>query len=63
MMQGLEMVAEELGRDLSTLVSGEDYEDAILSYDWRRHRSSGIPQSPMDGHGRLYIFNVLKKAK
>jgi len=61
MMQGLQLAAEELGRDLTTLVSGEDYEDEILSYDMRNHRSSGVPKSVMDGHGRLYILKVLKK--
>jgi hypothetical protein len=61
MMQGLQIVAEELGRDLATLVSGEDYDDAILAYDWRTHRSSGVPKSFTDGHGRLYIWRAIKK--
>jgi len=61
MMQSLQLAAEELGRDLTTLVSGEDYEDEILSYDLRTHRSSGVPKSVMDGHGRLYILKVIKK--
>jgi len=61
MMQSLQLVADELGRDPATLVSGEDYEDEILSYDLRTHRSSGIPKSVMDGHGRLYIIKILKK--
>jgi hypothetical protein len=60
MMQSLQLVAEELGRDLETLVSGVDYEDEILSYDLRTHRSSGVPKSVMDGHGRLCIVKVLK---
>ena len=61
MMQGLQLAADEIGRDLTTLVSGEDYEDEILSYDMRNHRSSGVPKSVMDGHGRLYIIKVRKK--
>lgn len=61
MMQSLQLVAEELGRDMATLVSGVDYEDEILSYDLRTHRSSGVPKSVMDGHGRLCIVKVLKK--
>jgi hypothetical protein len=61
MMQSLQLVAEELGRDMTTLVSGVDYEDEILSYDLRTHRSSGVPKSVMDGHGRLCIVKVIKK--
>ena len=61
MMQSLQLAAEELGRDPTTLVSGEDYEDEILSYDLRTHRSTGVPKSVMDGHGRLYILKVIKK--
>ena len=61
MMQSLQLVAEELCRDLTTLVSGEDYEDEILSYDMRTHRSSGVPKSVMDGHGRLCILKVIRK--
>ncbi len=61
MMQGLQGAAEELGKDLATLASGEDYQDAILSYDLRTHRSSGVPQGFMDGNGRLYIIKVIKK--
>lgn len=61
MMQSLQLVAEKLGKDLTTLVSGEDYVDEILSYDLRTHRSSGVPKSIMDGHGRLCILKVLKQ--
>jgi hypothetical protein len=60
MMQSLQLAAEELGRDSTTLEPGEDYEDEILSYDLRNHRSSGVPKSIMDGHGRLYILKMKK---
>jgi hypothetical protein len=46
---------------VSDLVPGEDYDDAVLSYDWRRHRSPGISKGFMDGYGRLYILKVKQK--
>lgn len=61
MMQGLQVAAEELGKDPATLVSGRDYQDEILSYDLRIHRSPGVPQGFMDGNGRLYIIKVIKE--
>ncbi len=60
MMQGLDMAAAELSKDSTDLVAGEDYEDIILSYDWRTHRSAGVPKGFMDGHGRLYVIKVIK---
>ncbi len=61
MMQGLQIVAEELGKDPATLVSGEDYQDAILSYDPKLHKCLGPAKNFVDGHGRLYILKVIKK--
>ncbi len=61
MMQALGMAADRLSKDLSEMVPGEDYEDAILSYDWRTHRSSGISTGFMDGSGRLYVVKAIKK--
>jgi len=61
MIQALGMVAEKLSKDLSDLVAGEDYEDAVLSYDWRTHRSPGISKGFMDGYGRLYVIRVKQK--
>ena len=61
MMQALGIAAEKLSKDMSDLVAGEDYEDAVLNYDWRTHRSSGISRGFMDGNGRLYIIKVKQK--
>jgi hypothetical protein len=58
MTQALSVAAERLSKDISELVVGEDYEDAILSYDWRTHRSPGISRGFMDGYGRLYVIKV-----
>jgi hypothetical protein len=61
MMQALGIAAEKLSKDMSDLAAGEDYEDALLSYDWRTHRSPGISKGFMDGYGRLYIIKVKQK--
>ena len=62
MMQALEMAAQRLSKDVSQLVAGEDYEDAIVNYDVRTHRSTGISRGFMDGYGRLYFLKVKQKA-
>jgi hypothetical protein len=62
MMQALGLAAERLSKDLTELVPGEDYEDAVVNYDVRTHRSTGISRGYMDGYGRLYMVKV-KKAK
>jgi hypothetical protein len=62
MMQVLGLAAGKLGKEVSDLVPGEDYDDAVLSYDWRRHRSPGVSKGFMDGYGRLYILKVKQKA-
>jgi hypothetical protein len=61
MMQALELLAADLSRDASELVAGEDFDDAILSYDWRTHRSSGEAKGFADRYGRLYIVKARKK--
>lgn len=60
MMQALSMAADQLSKDSSEMVAGQDYEDAVLSYDWRTHRSPGPPKGFMDGYGRLYIIKIKK---
>jgi len=55
MMQALGMVAEKLSKDISKMTAETDYEDAVLNYDFRSHRSTGISKGFMDGQGRLYI--------
>lgn len=61
LMQGLSWAAGTLGKDLGELASGEDYEDAVLSYDWRTHRSTGESTGYMDGYGRLVVVKAKKK--
>ncbi len=61
MMQGLQVAANLLSREVYELVAGEDYEEVILSYDWRTHRSKGEPKQFMDGCGRLYVIKIKKK--
>ena len=61
MMQGLTLAADRLSMDMSSMVPGEDYEDVVLSYDWRTHRSSGEASNIIDHSGRLYVIRVKKK--
>ena len=61
MLQTLGLAAQELSKDVSDMVAGEDYDDVILSYDVRTHRSSGEVKGFMDGHGRLYVLKVKRK--
>jgi len=62
MMQALEIAATKLSKDMSEMVPGEDYDDAVLNYDVRTHRSAGMSKGYMDGHGRLYVIRVKRKA-
>lgn len=62
-MQGLTLAAEKLSKDTIDMVAGEDYDDIVLSYNWRTHRSSGEAASFMDGAGRLYVIRYKKKEK
>ena len=61
MLQALNMAAERLSKDVSEMVPGEDYEEFVLSYDWRTHRSSGISRGFMDGSGSIYIVKARQK--
>jgi hypothetical protein len=60
MMQGLALAAARLSKDMTEMAAGIDYEDIVLSYDWRTHRSSGEAKNFMDGHGRLYVIKIKK---
>ncbi len=60
MMQGLGMAADRLGKDLTEMVAGEDYDEIVLNYDWRTHRSSGEAKGHLDRSGKLYIIKVKK---
>jgi hypothetical protein len=61
MVQALGLAAQELSKEVSDMIAGEDYDDVVLSYDWRTHRSSGEPRSFIDRHGRLYFIKGKKK--
>jgi hypothetical protein len=63
MMQGLELAAARLAKESSAMVAGVDYEDTVLSYNWRTHRSTGEPKGFMDGCGRLYFIKVTKSTE
>ncbi len=60
MMQGLTIAAERLSKDIGSIVAGEDYEDVVLHYDWRTHRSSGEAKHMVAGSGCLYVIRVKK---
>ncbi len=62
MVQALGEAAKHVSKSFSDLVAGEDYEDAILSYDWRTHQSAGPAKGFMDGYGRLYIVKWKPKS-
>lgn len=61
MVQGLQMAAEELDKDLDMLVAGEDYDDCVLRYDAQLHKCLGPAQNRLDRYGRLYVIKVKKK--
>ncbi len=61
MVQALSRVADAVAKDISDLAPGQDYEDAILNYDWRTHRSTGVSTGFMDGFGRIYIVKPKKQ--
>ena len=58
MAQALIMAADMLRKKVSDLDPESDYEDAVLSYDYRTHRSTGKVTGYMDGYGRLYMMRV-----
>ncbi len=59
-VQGLRVIADELGKDLEMLESGLDYVDCVLEYDVRRHQTMGPGSRYFDGYGRLYVIKTLK---
>jgi hypothetical protein len=61
MVQVLGMAADALSKRVTDLVPEADYTDAVLSYDWRTHRSYGVSQGFMDGYGRMYILKINKR--
>ena len=61
MLQALGLAAQELSKEVSDMIAGVDYDDVVLSYDLRTHRSSGEPRNFIDRHGRLYFIKVKKK--
>lgn len=62
MMQTLGLAAERLSKDISEMAGGLDYEDAVLNYDIRSHRSTGVSKGFMNGQGRLYIVKVKRRS-
>lgn len=58
MARALTMAADLLRKNVTDLDPDSDYEDAVLSYDWRNHRSIGEVKGFMDGYGRLYVVRV-----
>jgi hypothetical protein len=60
MIQALGLAAARLSKDSSDMIAGVDYEDTVLSYNWRTHRSTGEAKSFMDGCGRLYVIKAMK---
>lgn len=61
MVQGIELAAYRLSKQTGEMVSGEDYDDIILSYDWRTHRSVGEARGFADRSGRLYVIKIKNK--
>lgn len=61
MVQALGIAADTLSKRMEELLPDEDYTDAILSYDWRTHRSYGVSAGYMDGYGRMYILKVNRR--
>ncbi len=61
MAQALNWAADALGKSVGDLIPEVDYQDAILSYDWRTHSSTGISRGYMDRYGRLYVMKTSEK--
>ena len=61
MMQALDLAAQGLAKDASQMIAGEDYEDIVLSYNWRTHRSTGEAKGYMNGQSRLYVIKTKKQ--
>ncbi len=60
MAQALGMAAEKLSKNIWDLAPDDDYEEAIMRYDFRTHRSLGFDRGYADGYGRLYIIKIKK---
>lgn len=60
MVQGLQMVADELGKDLTMLDPDLDYEDSVLIYDLKHHASAGPAGNLIDGNARMYVIRSKK---
>ncbi len=61
MAQGLGMVADMLSKNIWDLTPEVDYQDAVMRYDFRTHRSAGLDSGFADGYGRLYIIKPKKQ--
>lgn len=62
MSQGLGLVADQLAKQVGELIPDDDYEDAVMRYDMRTHRSGGMERGFADGYGRMYFIKAKKKA-
>jgi hypothetical protein len=58
MMQALSMAAEKISKDISEMASGVDYDDVVISYDARNHRSTGPSRGFADRSGRMYVLKL-----
>jgi len=58
MMQALGMASAKVAKDISEMVAGVDFDDEILSYDIRNHRSTGPSRGFAERSGRLYVLKV-----
>ncbi len=61
MSLGLGLVADRLGKKVGELNPGQDYEDAVMRYDVRTHRSGGMDRGFADGLGRMYFIRIRTK--
>jgi hypothetical protein len=63
MAQALAAAAEILKKEIGDIAPDKDYQDVVLNYDWRNHRSTGVSHGYMDGSGKLYIMKVGKRTE
>ena len=61
MAYALGVAADSLAKEISELDPETDYQEAVLSYDWRTHRSAGVVHGYMDGYGRMYVMKINKR--
>ncbi len=64
MVSGLRMIAQDLGTEIALLDPDFDYEDAVLRYDVKQHRTLGSAGNIIDCFGRMYVIRIrrLKEA-